>query len=57
MRRPVVRLRALTPPAVKPIGGLFDSRFVYVPAAATDIRKTFDRIRAEQQLQQQKGQK
>ena len=43
------RLR-LTVPAPKPIGGLMDSRFVYVPAAATDIRKTFDRIRVEQPL-------
>jgi hypothetical protein len=43
------RLR-LTVPAPKPIGGLMDPRFVYVPAAATDIRKTFDRIRAEQPL-------
>lgn len=31
----------------KPIGGLLDKRFVYVPAAATDIRKTFERIRNE----------
>ena len=34
-----------TPPA-SPIGGLMDRRFVYVPAAATDIRKTFERVRA-----------
>jgi hypothetical protein len=24
--------------------------FVYVPAAATDVRKTFERVRAEQQV-------
>lgn len=29
-----------------PIGGLMDRRFVYVPAAATDIRETFKRARA-----------
>lgn len=40
----------LAVPAPKPIGGLMDPRFVYVPAAATDIRKTFERIRAEQPL-------
>lgn len=39
------RLRAVAPQP-KPIGGLLDPRFVYVPAAATDIRKTFERIRA-----------
>jgi hypothetical protein len=43
------RLR-LTVPAPKPIGGLMDPRFVYVPAASTDIRKTFERIRSEQPL-------
>lgn len=31
----------------RPVGGLMDRRFVYVPAAATDIRKTFERIRRE----------
>lgn len=31
----------------KPIGGLLDKRFKYTPAAATDIRKTFERIRNE----------
>jgi hypothetical protein len=46
----------LTVPAPKPIGGLLDKRFVYVPAAATDIRATFARVRAEQQLPL-KGQK
>ncbi len=35
-------LRAVPAPA--PIGGLLDKRFVYVPAAATDIRKTFQRV-------------
>ena len=28
--------------------GLLDSSFVYVPAVATDIKKTFARIRREQ---------
>jgi hypothetical protein len=46
----------LAVPAPKPIGGLLDPRFVYVPAAATDIRATFARIRAEQPLPL-KGQK
>lgn len=31
-----------------PVGGLYDSRFRYTPAVATDISKTFKRIRAEQ---------
>lgn len=44
------RLR-LTVPAPKPIGGLLDPRFVYIPAAATNVRATFERIRAEQGLQ------
>ena len=39
-------LRAVPKPA--PIGGLMDPRFVYVPSEKTDIRKTFERIRAEQ---------
>lgn len=41
------RLRSVAGPAPAPIGGLMDPRFVYVPAAATDIRKTFARIRAQ----------
>lgn len=41
------RLRAVAAPAPAPIGGLMDPRFVYVPASATDIRKTFERIRAQ----------
>jgi len=41
------RLRSVPKPA--PIGGLMDPRFVYVPANKTDIRLTFERIRAEQQ--------
>lgn len=41
------RLRSVAAPAPSPIGGLMDPRFVYVPAAATDIRKTFARIRAQ----------
>lgn len=40
----------LTVPAPTPIGGLLDPRFKYVPAAATDIRATFARIRAEQPI-------
>ncbi|MDM0024112.1 hypothetical protein [Variovorax saccharolyticus] len=39
----------LTVPAPAPIGGLLDPRFQYVPAAKTDLRATFARIRAEQQ--------
>lgn len=45
----------LAVPAPAPIGGLLDPRFVYVPAAATDVRATFARIRAEQQIPQPKG--
>lgn len=30
----------------KPIGGLMDPRFVYVPSHKTDIRKTIERARA-----------
>ncbi|WP_185868048.1 hypothetical protein [Variovorax sp. DXTD-1] len=41
------RLRSVAAPTPAPIGGLMDPRFVYVPAAATDIRKTFERIRAQ----------
>ena len=32
--------------AGRPIGGLMDPRFVYVPANRTDIRATFARVRA-----------
>jgi hypothetical protein len=42
------RLRSVAAPTPAPIGGLMDKRFVYVPAAATNIRATFERIRAEQ---------
>lgn len=49
MNRQPKRLRSVEAPAPSPIGGLFDARFKYVPAAATDIRKTFERVRAEQQ--------
>lgn len=28
---------------------ILDRRFVYTPAATTDIRKTFERVRAQQQ--------
>jgi hypothetical protein len=44
------RLRSVAAPVPAPIGGLMDARFVYVPAAATDIRATFERIRAQQPL-------
>lgn len=30
-----------------PVGGVADPRFRYVPAVATDIGKTFRRVRAE----------
>jgi hypothetical protein len=36
----------------KPIGGLMDKRFVYVPAAQTNVAATFARIRAELGLPQ-----
>jgi hypothetical protein len=32
-----------------PVGGLLDPRFKYVRSEQTDIRKTFERIRLEQQ--------
>lgn len=38
---------SLPPKKEKPIGGLLDARFKYVPAASTDIRKTLDRVRKE----------
>lgn len=50
MKQQAKHLKAVPPP--KPIGGLLDKRFVYVPAAATNIRATFERIRE----QQKKGQ-
>lgn len=50
MKTAAKRLRSVTAPCPKPIGGLYDDRFVYTPAVKTDIRKTFERIRAEQQL-------
>ena len=34
---------------IEPAIPLVDRRFVYTPAATTDIRKTFERIRAQQQ--------
>ena len=40
--------RPKQPRQTGPIGGLADSRFQYTPSLATDIRKTFKRIRAEQ---------
>lgn len=53
MTKTTRRLRAVSKPEPKPIGGLMDRRFVYVPAAATDIRTTFARIRAEQSKQRE----
>lgn len=43
----VRRLKPVIKPA-PPIGGLMDKRFVYVPSNKTDVRATFERIRAEQ---------
>ena len=40
--------RPKQPQRTGPIGGLIDHRFRYTPAVATDISKTFKRIRAEQ---------
>lgn len=40
--------RPKQPQQTGPIGGLADSRFRYTPAVATDISKTFKRVRAEQ---------
>jgi hypothetical protein len=45
----------LAVPAPTPIFGLMDSRFRYIPSHSTDVRATFERVRAEQQLQQPKG--
>ena len=47
MNKTFLFLRSAAPKPA-PIGGLMDKRFVYVPAAATNIRATFERIRAEQ---------
>lgn len=35
---------------VRPVSGLMDRRFVYIPAAATDIRATFARVKANNPL-------
>ena len=32
---------------IGPVGGLLDPRFVYVPGVATNIARTFRRVRAE----------
>lgn len=40
--------RPRTPVPTGPIGGLNDPRFKYAKSVATDIRKTFRRVRAEQ---------
>ena len=42
------RRRAAKPPPTKPVGGLYDDRFQYARACETDIRKTFERVLAEQ---------
>jgi hypothetical protein len=39
--------RAMPPAPTGPIGGIADRRFRYVPAVATDISKTFRRVRAQ----------
>lgn len=40
--------RRMATPQTGPIGGLTDERFKYAPSFATDIRKTFRRVLAEQ---------
>jgi hypothetical protein len=40
---------------IEPSIPLTDSRFQYTPAASTDIRKTFERVRAQQLTQSQAG--
>jgi len=40
--------RPKQPQRTGPVGGLADDRFQYTPAVATDIRKTFKRIREQQ---------
>lgn len=40
----------------KPFPSLLNRDWKYIPAAKTDIRKTFARIRAEQRAAQQKAQ-
>lgn len=40
-------LRATAAASPRPVGGITDPRFRYVPAVATDISKTFRRVRAE----------
>jgi len=54
MSRAAMRLRALTQPKVKPIGGLLDrdpvtgaNRFTYIPAASTCVRTTIERVKRE----------
>ena len=44
-----------TPTPATPIGGLLDPRFVYVPAAQTDIRKTIERARQNLLLKAKKA--
>lgn len=46
--RPTRPRRRTTTPQTGPIGGLADERFRYSPSYATDIRKTFRRVLAEQ---------
>jgi hypothetical protein len=40
----------LAVPAPTPISGLMDKRFIYTPSHSTNIRATFERVKAEQQL-------
>jgi len=53
MKRTPQRLRSVSP-APKPVGGLLDRdpvtgahRFVYIPAAATNVAATIERVRRE----------
>ena len=41
------RLRAQANAKTGPVGGLLDLRSQYVPAVATNISKTFERVRSE----------
>jgi hypothetical protein len=42
------RRRPAPPPPTGPVSGLLDPRFKYQRACETDIRKTFQRVIAEQ---------
>lgn len=43
---PLRLARAMHPAPAGPVRGITDPRFRYVPAVATDITKTFRRVRA-----------